>query len=256
MPRKFHTRKHKKTTKRRLHRKGRRGGHSDTMMFKLSKSTHDPLPARYFTWLTIDQTGYVAAGNATNNFLIGLNNIIHPFSQGGSSITNPVPAVATNDPTGLQNLLYNSVTGTGIWKRFRVWGAKVNTSIMPRSVLDSVNAAQVATTLGTAYASIFPVMQAPHSSYKVISSGTYARGNTFSRYYSIPKIMGIPKREYAAETANTYGTYATAPSDGCNIQVLVETLDAQNLTVNLGYNVRIQYFVEFFNLVDTLLLVA
>jgi len=224
-----------------------------------------PFPDKYRTWITIEASGYrgSGAGSLPFSYNFALNYLTLPFNVGGGvtqTLLNPVIANASNQAAGLQNILYNSSTGTGIWQLYRVWRVKVAVTTTVATLNGGVNQCLIsagAPVLGqsNSYGTAQAVGSAPEGKYKIITSGTSGKENTLYFDFSMPELFGMPASQFQAYTP---AAYAYATSAGALTQIFQHTLQASDQTTasaaNIGIMIKMQFFVEFFNRVDTNLL--
>lgn len=246
------------------------------LTFRLGKQIHQPLPDRFFTWLTLNQSGYVTgAATPLSCFEFGLNSVCYPFNFNINALPNPIIALGACAFTGLNNILYNSVTGTGLYENFRVWRAKVAVTWLPQALGDtsqavmvplvptaSVGGGIIVNTYGGTSAGIMQAGQSPRVINKPIQSGAPVKTNTLYGNYSIPELMGMPSDKFAADQSS-FGQYGTgAPSTGggpsttISLYSAIRSLDQANFGQPVGIEVRLEYFVEFFRRTDKRLLIS
>ena len=171
--------------------------------FKISRFTKMPFPDRYLCWLNIENQGSNGgAGSNTFTFGVALNDPVVPFSKSGPiavSLVNPVQSIATWDPAGLRNILFNSTTGTGIYTQFRVWTTIVRVTFTPGNAADSVNGAIVPLAQSSnAYTTFESICQAPNSVTWTSTFGSYGEASTGTAVYGIPALYGVPNKLYPA----------------------------------------------------------
>lgn len=253
--------------KKRFNRRRRAQPRTTTkMMFKPSRSLHQPMPDRYFTWLEQVNQGYIAT-NTSSPFIYGLalNDPIAAFGKKGgapSAFPNPLTSVANQWPTGLANLLTTQgVTGansSGIYNQFRVWGVKVTLSHQPENVADT-GTITIAPVVGSndTYATAPAIMSSPNSMTKMLSEATNSRSNTVSKYYRIYELLGIPKKLYAAGYYGNAGIYTglvTTSNSTAFLQVCYQNGVANNTSGNIPISVKFNWFIELFSRTDANLL--
>jgi len=228
------------------------------LSFKGSQRTLQPLPDTFKTWVTITNSGYWPAGAAQAlSFSWAIDAIINPFNTvGGTGVAIPNPLVALNphNPTGVENILYNAGTGTGIYRNYRVWRTKIQCSVQPEATGDTCQVA-LAPVNGTssAYTTLNQISQAPNSVTKLVAPFTSGQANSFEANWSIPALYGIDDKQYAALNQVT-GT-ATSPTYAFTGQWFAE-LGYQNsaqsvLGSKVPMFVKMQQHVEFFGRADT-----
>jgi len=243
--------------------KRRQRATTSSLTFRRSNLTHQPWPDRYFTTLMVENFGYYGTSTGQSDYFgMALNILPYPFNTVGG-ITNklPNPKVATNscDPAGLENLLYNSATNTGLWLNYRVWGATVRINCQPQATGDALQFGIAPVVTASAnYGSLQTLSQGPNSKWIVCTANNTARGNTIIKHFSIPQILGISKRAYGTPATATYGTYGTAPSSANQVfaQVFYNTQDESTNSGPIGFSVSIKYHVEFWGRTDTAIIDA
>jgi len=249
---------------RRLHKKntGRTG--PTRVMIPMARQLHQPLPDRLFTWLTGNNSGYLSATSSPyTTFGIGLNTLQFPFNTTANGGTNVMPHVIQTadawNPTGFDNLLYNGNTSTGLYKNYRVWGAKVSVTVLPEALADTCQVVMAPQVSGNSlYAdSVIGIMtaaQGPDSINKVVQAGAPVKQNSLKKYYRIYDLLGIPKKEYAANVRNTYGYDGETPTQQAWLYIGARAFNQSNFTFAVGMEVTVEYFVEFFTRIDSALL--
>lgn len=228
----YHKRHHASTTK---------------LLFKPSKSIHQPLPDRYFTWLEQNNSGYItAAAAAFSVFGLCLNGAAAQFpfniSVGLGTIPNGLPAVASAAATGHTNLFT-------IYKYCRIWGVKVSVTMVPQSQSDSgqlVMAPFVDATYAATVAGILQAAQAPGSVVRLINSSAPMSTNTVRKYYSIPELLGISKKDYAIGSNGSFQNGSPVTGPIASLFVGYRTLDQANTSTPVGIEVQCNWLVEMF----------
>lgn len=227
------------------------------LKFSSSFLRKQPLPDRFFTWVFIKQQGKQGGNVATYSFNAALSILNAPFGQTAGTGNNvPTPLVAnTARPAGLNNLLYNSVTNTGIWNNYRVWRAIVEADICPSNSGDQLNVAGapvVGTTL--AYANAVYTSQGPNGVSKDVQLSTPLKDRILRHDVSIPAMIGLSSIGYQSwgGVERTYSS--TMGANDVSMQYTWETALQANTTGAVVYNIGIAFFVEFFGRQDVDLL--
>jgi hypothetical protein len=232
-----------------------------TRLSFISGPRHQPIPDRYFCTLEVSELGHIAsAAAAATNWVFPLSAIAHPFNQvnGGNAIPNPLVAVATLSPAGLQNLLYNTTTSTGLWTFYRVWRTHYEVNTQPTNAADSTVTvvSPVQTTSTPPFANILTAQDSPGSQMAICTQANPTRKNTVIGNVSIPGVLGLTEAGYSAMTTNTYGSYTNVPVEAVYALVTQSTMNDAVYAAQCGLHVTVRYDVEFFNRADVELLDA
>jgi hypothetical protein len=224
------------------------------------------MPEKFITQLRYANVGYWAAGTAFGTLSqtgITLSNLNSPLNvTGGNWVAwaNPVGLLGTasaDQATGLKNLLYNSVTGTGFYTSYRVRGVLVRISIFPETSLDNINTvyAPLAGTSGFTLGGVTTIansQDAPFAQYKICNQISM-NGGIKTMYFRNHEIRGQSLRQFNDDPGNV-GTYALAPSNAITLSTLIQTQDQANTNASIGWNVQLCYDVEFFQPISQFLL--
>lgn len=219
------------------------------------------MPDRYFTCMYVSNVGhYASAGAAYQHWVFPLSVVVHPFNNvdGDNAIPNPISAVATTSPAGLQNILYNTTTNTGLWSYYRVWRCKVELNCQPTNGADTtiMVASPANGTSVPPYANIVNAQDAPGSQVIITSQANPTPMNTISKWFDIPQVLGTNPADYGAFASNSYGSYGNLPGDVAYIFVTSTTENDAVYAANCGLSIRLCFEVEFFQRTDTVLLDA
>lgn len=263
MPKHFkRTRSFKKKGTRKLIRTRRSTGSASggltkftSLSFKGAKLTQQPLPDRYFTWLTVVQDGVLPTGAASANlFAHALNDVVFPFNKSLSlsKVPGALTSNATLEPTGLRSLLYDSAAGnsTGIYKYFRVWMVEEEIYWGPQNAADDLHAAMAPVMdSSTPFGAFSTLQQGPGSKVVTCNSGGSPSMNRLHNTYSIPALAGIPPQLYSADTASV-GTYSTTPAAARYLEFGYLLTDGGVSLANIAMRLKIKFHVEFFGRQD------
>lgn len=219
--------------------------------FPASYYCQQPLPDRYDCWLTLANTGAFSSGAISAHWDFLANGLVKTFNKRLSvTLPNPVLAVGTYSYNALTNLLYNSVTSTGIWENYRVWALEVIMYIQPQTNGDNSMVCAHAVQNGTVATSLYEAQQSPSASTQDCMSGVR---NVLKLMFSIPQVIGLSAIQYASENS-VVGSFASDPANAVYVNVVQATLDNAVLTANLPFNIQLKAHVEFFGRVDVGLL--
>jgi len=224
--------------------------------FKGSFKSLQPMPDSFMTWLT-QENNFVFTGNAAiiaQSYGLTMSSIVLPFNKFApvaAAFPGPFSAIATQNPTGMTNLLFNTLTNTGIYNGYRVWSTQVeietsmDSSLAAGSLADSlfIAMAPLVATAGVAYPSVQAIGSGPNSLSATVVSGT---GSKILRdTYSMPKLAGCPPSQYA--TLSDQGSYATDPGFGTVLQFGWASSNglAPPTTTNYCFRVKLRFHVEF-----------
>lgn len=226
------------------------------LTFSQSLNTKQPMPNRYFTWVTIENSGNFATGAGSNvgNFAFALNDCDIPFTKSGATaatLPNPVVALANQSPTSFRNLMFNSITVTGFYNTYRVWATRVRIHFTPGNAADTVHCFAVPVlTASATYATTTAAQSGPNTSTWTSSFGGSGQSQSKEFMHSIPDLLGIPRNLYSSYS-NSNTTTGGTPTDKVFLQCGYID-DANNpLTAVLGVRVEVSYHCEFFAREDT-----
>jgi hypothetical protein len=209
------------------------------------------VPDELITWLTINNTGYIGSGVANGSYTIELNDIVHPFNT-TDILPNLESAAATWDPTGLQNILYNSASSTGFYFYYRVLAARLVFTVVPISTGDVPCFSIAPTNQGGVYGQFTTGASGPQGKSVIATTYNNTRSNTMTLSTNVKKIVGIRELAGATFTPATDGTYSTSPTN--NMLYSINWYTTSNTSANIHFKVGVQYKVYFFGRVDTPLL--
>jgi len=226
------------------------------LRFPASLYSKQPMPDRYFCWFTNEQVGYFSSGVQNGNFEMCASSPSASYAAVGGlghTLPNPLSPNSTQYSTGFANLLNNPVTATGIYANFRVWRCKAEVATVTSSASDQVYMALTAVAgAAAAYSGYGTASQGPNCAVADYAPGSSAKSGIVSADISIPAILGLSKDAFAA-LAGTYGVWGTLPQAPVFLEYFFQTQDQANLAAKLTVRSRIQYFVELFQRVDSLL---
>jgi len=235
-----------------------------TLSFRGSLATSQPVPDRYLTWLTFENAGFIGGAVSAASYSFGINNVVAPFgtaNTGTVTIPNPFVAVATGNPLGLKNLLFNASTSTGLYERVRVWTSRIDIEFgyissfstgTSTGAMVHVGAAPIVGTT-TSYAAVTGLSNGPKSKAISIISGT--KPSMISMIYSIPALLGINKAHFNGPLVGSDQSFTTQPSQYVALQFGFATANGANLgSDSFAFRIRMQMHCEFYNRVDTALL--
>lgn len=238
---------------RRLFRNARKSGQARAIMHGPSASQQQALPNEYICWLTVTNQGDIASGSSTGSYTVELNDIVHPFNT-ADTLPNLVNSSAAWDPTGLQNLLYNSNTSTGLYFYYRVLATKIKFSVQPTAITDVLDVSIAPTNQGGVYGAFATGASGPQGRKMVATTNNNTRSNTLNLNTDVMKVVGIKELAGATFTPATDGSYSVSPTN--NMLYSINWYARVNLSSPVQYWVSIQYKVYFFGRVDTPLLEA
>jgi len=203
---------------------------------------------------------YAAAAGAFGHWVFCIGTPVHPFNNidGDTAIPNPLVATATQSPAGLQNLLYNATTNTGLYNYFRVWKAAVRINCQPTNGADGTVCVMspLTTTSAPPFANVINAQDSPGSVVRVCTQANPTAANTLQKVFDLSAILGLTPSEYGAFSASTYGSYGNLPADTVYVAVTSNTQNNNAYNAVCGFEVKIVYDVEFFQRTDTVLLDA
>jgi hypothetical protein len=209
------------------------------------------VPNELITWLTINNTGYIGSGVSSGSYQVELNDIVHPMNT-TDPLPNPESAVATWDPTGLENILYNTGSSTGFYFYYRVLAARLVFTVVPISTGDVPCFSIAPTNQGGTYGQYSTGASGPQGKSVIATTYNNTKANTMTLNTNVMKVVGIRELAGATFTPATDGTYSTAPTN--NMLYSINWYTTSNLSANCHYKISVQYKVYFFGRVDTPLL--
>lgn len=226
-----------------------------SLSFPSSKLTGQPLPDRYFTWLTVEQHGTQALGSTGGSFAFAINDIVAPFSKSGAvaaSVPGPFVANNTLQPTGLKNLIFNAAVGSGIYQNFRVWAVVLSVTPIINNAGDDIHVA-IAPLInnGAAFSSFTSLAQGVGARCKTINSeGNMVPNNTLFASYSMPAMRGMPPNLFAADSISV-GSFTATPSINSFVQVQWQSALNAVTVGPVSWRIRMKFLVEFTGRVDS-----
>lgn len=216
--------------------------------FSWSGICKQPIEDSFVTDLFISIRGNYVSGVQSGNFLFALNDIVHPFNKGGATIAVPSQTIASWDPTGVQNLLYNSTTSTGIWQYFLVLACKPTVEVGVATT-DRPIVAMAPVTGANSYGNVDSAAIGPGAVNRLCVSGVR---NVLSSTFVCAQIAGMNDSQFMAQQGTFAGQYGAAPTYTQFVQVRFGT--SENTVNAVSFVVKIHYRVRFFQRVDTALL--
>jgi len=225
----------------------------------LTGPRHQIIPDRFFCTMECSELGhYAASAAAGQSWNFPLSCIAHPFNQvnSGAAIPNPLVAVATLSPAGLVNLLFNSITSTGLWNFYRVWRCRYELNVQPTNGADDTIAvvSPVQGTSSPTFTNILVAQDSPGSRKVICSQANPTRKNTVMGTVDLPGFLGISNAAYSAMTTNTYGSYTNLPVEAAFANVTTNTMSDATYTALCPIHATLRWDVEFFNRADAALL--
>lgn len=209
--------------------------------------------------MNCDNGGYIASGaSAFLQYGWGANIPAYPYNNYGDA-TGILPNLQVSSTVancaGLKNILQNSaITGTGLYWRYRIWSVHTSIIVLPQVAADCCEVALTCYNTNTsATANVMQAAQAPFSRSKLMYGNNTSVGNTLNMTNNIPRILGIPMKDYEASASDNYGTYTTLPVTQCFYQLSVRNAQGNAFNSNVPYFVKTQYHIEFFMRTDTAL---
>lgn len=255
MPRRTLRRRPRRIARRKAMRRRRTRRSSDVVIYKPSLRTHYIQPTRYFVWLETYVQGYISPGAASYTWQLSMNEPQHPLNNTGATTNKwptPLASLSSYTPAGFKNLLQTSATGSGLYVNVRVWRCKGQVTIMPQNAGDELQFAIAPNAdAGAAYSSFLTIAQGPGSKTKQISSATSSAANTLRFNYSIPKLLGIPKKDYSALTTQTYNSDGVLAGTPVYLQLYAQNSYNSNFVDAVAVQGKFFYLCEFFNRSDT-----
>jgi hypothetical protein len=224
------------------------------------------MPEKFITQLRYANVGFwpnASVLGVLSQYGITLSNLVAPLNVTGANWVawqNPVGVLggaSAEQATGLKNLLYNSVTGTGFYTSYRVRGVSVKISIFPETSLDNLNTvyAPLAGTTGFTLGGTTTIansQDAPFAQYKICNQISM-NGGIKTMYFRNHEIRGQSLRQFNDDPGNV-GTYASAPANAITLSTLLQTQDQGNTVSSVGWNIQLCYDVEFFQPISQFLL--
>ena len=227
--------------------------------FPMSYFCRQPMPDRYKTWFSQQMIGYItSAVTPAYIFAFALGTPVFPFNLTTSGPGNKFPnsiggTNATSMAAGLDNLLYRSASGTGIYLNGLVWSVEVEIVLSPQGNGDNsyLVVAPLATSLNTGYSNFDTMAAGPNSQQITCVAGVR---NTLKRVYKLSSIAGLSDTAYAAQYGTSSFSGAANPGTIILLQVFQQTTDNANLSASCPIEINLKWHVELFNRADTALL--
>jgi len=173
-----------------------------------------------------------------------LNNIDTPFDTGLNAWTGSGLSVTTTQPTGL-----SSIFSTRCYQRFRVFAAKTSVRFQPGNLLDQPQCVIIPLTPDTVYLgdTYYSVMSQPYA--KTTSWTASNNKHWLSNKISVSKLMGCSSLALKDDlSGNFYGTLASSPAQSCYWRYYISDQSGNLFSNAVGYQVRNEYWVEFWDL--------
>lgn len=247
MPRKSRTTKTVKKTKK--YRK-RAVGIPNNYLSKL-------MPPHKIVDLEIFNTFVLPVASAqSGTYYINLSSLQTPLNPGApfaSPLPGPLTPVASCSYTGFQNFIYNSTTGTGLYRSYRPLSSSVTFTASPQAYGDS-SIITLSTCQDGTFGSVTTSGSAPSSIYKVVYCGNDAKANTLNFKCQHHVALGITKTQYDDYTyTSQFGSVTASP---VVLQIRYQTLDQAATSTPMSFAVRIKTRVMFTQFTSAVLLDA
>lgn len=247
--RKKTTRRTKKRSfrKRRVNKRSKKNFASKNVI-KYMPGRQLPLPPRYVTKLECDNTGTFTSGGAfvSNGYFVKLNSINNPMNTAATNLPNPTLAIATLDPTGLKTLF--NVNG---YTEFRVFKSQIMFKMTTASLSDNIGVC------------IIPAFTGQTATYDIARSKPFAKEMNFNTLNNgkwirntigVPKLVGVRAQAIKDDlSGNFIGDLAADPGQTLLWNIYLKDLNGGNLTVTTGWEIKIRYWVELFELANVIL---
>ena len=211
----------------------------DMVIYMSPKGT--PIPSRFRTKLTAAIYGYEAAGITNSQYAVNLNSIYQPFN--GGTWTNALPAIATLQPTGFASFL-----NVNFYRKFRVYGSKIEIEFLPQALTDTVECVITPAISGVAPVNTANAMAQPFSKSSLFSS---SKQNIFNgklkNYMTVHQLLGVSKTAVENDLSGQLnGAYNADPVLLYNWYVTYTTPDNAVTAVALEYRCKVTWYVEMF----------
>lgn len=222
------------------------------------RGVRSPFPPRLRTRMRSEaNVWYLAANGPLLKNIVKLNSLNVPFTGvttfGAQYFVNPTAI----EPAGLGNLIYNASLNTGIYYRYRVYGAKLQMTVSPGNSADAcygVIAVQNKddSTFATSISAVQNAMQAPNSTYRICSINNNMGNNVVSYYISTAKAYGVAHTAVRDEDEFT-GTFSTDPVNLIDFTTFIDTTDNAGFVGTCSVNFKLTQYVEFYEPATSLL---
>lgn len=252
-------RKFKKRTfarrKRKFTTRGRTKVTASRSVIKYSVGRQMPLPPRYVTKFTISDRGYQPPVATDWIYAyIKLNGLASPFNT-SHPVTNGDRNVTLALPAGLQSLL-----NANAYRGYRVFASSIMYKLTPQNPADQLGVLIIPNQVGVPIEGLAP----GPLTYSQLLAQPMARNMNFNssqnkqwckNRISVSKFYGVRssaiKDDLSGQfigTADPTTGNLTDPSNQVLWSIWIKDLQGNTITQNVGYELKITYYVELFNL--------
>lgn len=199
-----------------------------------------PWAPQYRCKLILEVTGNIASGAASGVYQVRSNYLALPLNT-ANPLPNPIGVnVSTANPIGWKQLF-------AIYQSHRVYGSKIAWTLTPSALTDTVQACIIPSYNDPHSVSLAEAQQNPFAKSMQISSSR-GSGRPLTNFITQHKLAGVRRQAIEDDLSSNFTSVeGTAPAQVSTWTLYWETPDAANLATALNYNVKITYFVEFFN---------
>lgn len=209
--------------KRRGATKARRGGRKRTVLVNKSPSL---IPDRYFCKLNYSEQFGITTSTSYNNRIYQTSLYDPRYSSGG------------HQPLGFDQM-------ATLYDKYIVYGMKYVITVNNESAA-SANIAAIFKNVTTVTTGIETIIERPYSTVRVLGPDSGSRNTaTFSKYMSVNKIYGVPKKMINMDDKFNASTSST-PSQPCYLHLFQSTVDGVS-SVTVCYTVKIIYYACFYD---------
>lgn len=228
----------------------------DRVTFRNSSLMKGLMPPRYRTKCFLDFSVYVAiagyAATTEKTMQIKFNSVHLPlagvtapftFNPGSSGLT-----LAALQPVGLSQMVAAN-TVQSYYSNFRVYASKCSVLCIPQALGDTIILCIAARpSFSGAALDIQRAQEVPFSKTKVCNSGGNPKDNMLSSYLSSADLFGVSKTAIESDLSGNYsGINGVDPTDVGNWSIVTQTADNAANTGVITYQVKLTYYVEFWN---------
>jgi len=171
-----------------------------------------------------------------------MNGIDEPLNLAGSGyndLPNPLGVtLATAQCIGYSEL-------KAIYNNWRVYGSKISVTLTPQALTDTVQLAVLPSYNSIISESLATVQQQPFAKSMQVSSSR-GSGRPLTNFITQHKLAGVRRQAIEDDLSGKFAANPGNPSVTATWNIFWETPDGVNLATNCTYNVKLTYFVEWF----------
>lgn len=214
-----------------------------------------PFPPRYRTKMTFAIYGAIAAGGldalGEGEAYVNLNSPFKPINNGSWGLGGSGPFSVAN-PVAVSALMpaaYTQICNQNLYQKFRVYSSSIKVSVNPGDVRDYLELCVIPTD-DTGIPTIVSTAQSlPFAKCKQILTGKGPSHVTNS--ITLHKLAGVTKSAVENDLSNQFiGDFNADPATRYYWRILVGTNQQTDNFVGMAFEMKVTYWVEFFNLAN------